>query len=396
MAPQPPPLDATPFLNDEQQRELGRIPPPFRLLGAWLMVIRDDYLGQWDTRPVPCVECVGQRLPCIEKVGSDDTFRCEGCRLNGYRCGNVHHTVDAEEGRALADRIFSKKRKLESPDPESSPAAVSSIDTKLDLPSNIDDTEMVSSNDRASSSKPRVTCPDPSPFLLPPAGLKSLPPKPMAPLGIAGDWLKLPSNLDHVRSVLDNARRLAQANGRNVNVNVARSVLESDLQRYDCTVLVRPPGTLPTWLVVFVDHVTRRGRVLFNDRQVYGRFQHPAQVCLERAFYIFQKSISMRAEIYPCLEADGDGDLYATALAVHFILNGPGVSGHELVVDKKEAIDQQRMLRAGFWPSSVAVTFGRESKVVARISRHERRLQWVKDDNSSRRGVGERRPRSEA
>lgn len=378
MAPQPPPLDATPFLNNEQQRELGRIPPPFRLLGAWLIVIRDDYLGQWDTRPVPCVECVGQRLPCIDKVGSDDTSRCEGCRLNGYRCGNGHHTVDAEEGRALADRIFSKKRRLEAPDPESSPAAVSFIDTKLDLSSNIDDTEMVSCHESwASSSKPQETSADSIPLFRPPAWPTSLPPKPMAPLGIPGDGLKLPSNLEQVRSVLSNARRLAQSSGRNVNVNLDHSIISTAFQRYDCTVLIRPPGTLPTWLVVFVDHKRCHGRVLFCDRRVRGRFQSPAQVCLERAFQIFHSSVSLRAEVYPCLDAYGDGDLYAAALAVQFILNGPGLSGHELVVDKKEAVVQQRMLLEGGWPSSVAVTFGRESKVVARMSRRDRCFRWV-------------------
>ncbi|EJT47148.1 hypothetical protein A1Q2_02062 [Trichosporon asahii var. asahii CBS 8904] len=376
MTPQPPPLDATPFLNDEQQRELGRTPLPFRLLGAWLILIRDDYLGQWSTRQVPCVECVGQRLPCIDKVGSEVAARCEGCRFNGYRCSNGDAVaVDAEDRPALAERISTKKRKLELPDAGSSPAAVSSIDTKLDLQCNIDDAETLH-DERPSTTSATSNLPT-----LLPAWPASLPPKPVAPLGIPGDGLKAPDNLEQVRSILENARRLARCNGRDVNVNLDHSIHPSDFQRFDATVLVRPPGTLPTWLVVLVDHKTRRGKVLFNDRRVPGRFQHPVQVCLERAFYIFHKSVSLRAEVCPSLDSDGEGCLHATALAVDFILNGPGPSGHELIVDRKKALRQHRQLLEGIWPPSVAVTLGRESTAVARISRHERCFEWVKEED---------------
>lgn len=372
MTPQPPPLDATPFLNDEQQRELSRTPLPFRLLGAWLILIRDDYLGQWSTRQVPCVECVGQRLPCLDKIGSEVAARCEGCRFNGYRCNNGDAVaVNPEDRPALAERISPKKRKHESLDTESSPAAVSSIDSKLDLQSSIDDAESL--HDK----RPSPTSATSNLPTLLPAWPTSLPPKPVAPLGMPGDVFKSPDSLEQVRSILENARRLARCNGRDVNVNLDHSIQPSDFQRYDASVLVRPPGTLPTWLVVFVDHRKRRGRVLFDDRQVPGRFQHPVQVCLERAFYIFHKSVSLCAEVYPRLDGDGEGRLHATALAVDFILNGPGPSGHELIVDRKRALDQQRNLLAGIWPSDMAVAVGRESTAVARISRHERRFEWL-------------------
>lgn len=199
-----------------------------------------------------------------------------------------------------------------------------------------------------------------------------------------GDGSKIPDNLEQVRSILHSARRLAWSNDINVKVNLDHSVQASDFQRYDFTVLVRPPGTLPTWLVVLVDHKKRRGRVLFSDRQVRNSSQWPARVCLERAFHIFHKSVSLRAEVYHCLDSDGEGSLYATALAADFILNGPGTLEHELLVDRKKALDQQCQLLGGMWPSTVAVTVGREVAAVARISRHERRFQWVKKDGGAR------------
>lgn len=387
MTPQPPPLDATPFLNDKQQRELSCTPPQFRLLGAWLIVLRDDYLGQWSTRPVPCVECVGQRLPCLDKAGRESSARCEGCRLNGYSCGNGdNHDHEADESRPLSDRISSKKRKLGSVETESSLSALASIDSKLDIPEDMESASVVPEAAVASSPKPREASPTTGSIIDPSALPTFLPAKPIAPLGVhQDDEAEFPYDLNHVRSILDKARRLSQANGCHVNVSLDQSIQSSDFQHYDHTVLVRPPGSLPTWLVVFVDHRARRGTVLFDDRGVRGRLQRPAQVCVERAFSIFHKAITFEAEVYPCLNKDSEGSFHATALAVDLILNGSDIARHELVVHRNEALEQHRMLLNGIWHPYIAATVGRRSKVVARISRHERRFEWVNGDGYARR-----------
>lgn len=381
MPPQPPPLDATPFLSDEQQQELGNVPLRHRLLGAWLIVIRDDYLGQWKTRRMSCVECVDQRLPCVDRASPESASQCEGCRLNGFGCRDEYDVAtDTDAGRALADRIFSKKRK-----PSSGEASPSCKVPKIERPhanvvSDPDVLETIHDRPSASSAKSGATTPTSLPSTLP----SSLPLKPAAPLGIPEDIVKVRRALNQIQSILDKARRRARENGFHVNVKLDQKVEMADLQRYDYSVILRSPGSLPTWLLVIVDHRKRRGKVLFDDRTVPGRSQCPVQVCLERAFYIFHKAVSLEAEIYPCLDKES-GNLYATALAVEFIVSGRGVPGHELIVDEKEAAHRHRMLLAEVQYPSSAVTVGRRSTVVAHISRHERRFERVNDRDHSRR-----------
>lgn len=147
----------------------------------------------------------------------------------------------------------------------------------------------------------------------------------------------------------------------------------ADFQAFDYSVIIRSAGTLPSWLVAFVDNKRRKGRVLFDDRcWKADSAAIPARINLERAFHILHRSVTLEAEIYPYLAEDLGGSVYATELAVEFAMNGPSVLGYDLLVDKQRAIERHKLLRADDASAHSAVTVGREASVVAMISRHER------------------------
>lgn len=105
-----PPLDAYPFLNTLQKSELANIPAPYRHVGAWLILIRDDRSGEWDERNTKCIECIGQRVPCIDRVDpGTKRRRCESCFLSDMKCSPGYELQNSAGDQATSK----KKRKLE-------------------------------------------------------------------------------------------------------------------------------------------------------------------------------------------------------------------------------------------------------------------------------------------
>lgn len=118
MPQQAPPIDAEPFLGSSQKRELAAIPQPYRRVGAWLILIRDDPSGEWEKRNTKCIECTGQRVPCIDRIDpGTKRRRCESCFLGDMKCSpgyELQHS-DAEETPAISS-TRAKKRKHDKED----------------------------------------------------------------------------------------------------------------------------------------------------------------------------------------------------------------------------------------------------------------------------------------
>lgn len=159
MPQQAPPIDARPFLSSSQKRELAAIPEPYRRVGAWLILIRDDSSGEWEERYTKCIECTGQRVPCIDRVDpGTKRRRCESCFLGDMKCspGYELQNPDAEETPATS-AARTKKRKHDKEDrnpmaaktvkqvkafkrsPSSSSARTKSAGSIIDLTTNNDD-----------------------------------------------------------------------------------------------------------------------------------------------------------------------------------------------------------------------------------------------------------------
>lgn len=371
----PPPLNAVPYLNDEQRRELSSISAPNRLLGAWLILIRDDSLGEWEGRLLPCAECVHHRLPCVDYARAEPSSRCEGCFRNNQQCGLTYSPPIATQEVPPPMHQTSKKRKLERTDAAGSRDHLSFVQDANIAPKTDGDSPMVGGAGAVRPGDSTTTRPRSAPNPPPPINRRARPPR-------TREGMSHPSyNGRDVRSILDKALERSRLN---IHVAFNQGVDVTDFQRYDYSVVVRSAGTLPTWLVIFVDHAALQGKVLFDDRAGTAQTSRignrsPTRVSTERAFDIFHRSVSLEAEIYPCLGDNNGGSFYATALAVEFVLNGPNVPGRELAVDRKQAAELHAMLLANGDVSHLpsAVKSGRESTVVARISRHERRFELV-------------------
>ncbi|EJT47147.1 hypothetical protein A1Q1_04140 [Trichosporon asahii var. asahii CBS 2479] len=118
MPQQAPPIDARPFLSSSQKRELASIPEPYRRVGAWLILIRDDRSGEWEERNTKCIECTGQRVPCIDRVDpGTKRRRCESCFLGDMKCSPGYELQNPDaEGTPATGSTRTKKRKHEKED----------------------------------------------------------------------------------------------------------------------------------------------------------------------------------------------------------------------------------------------------------------------------------------
>lgn len=142
MSPKAPPIDAEKFLDDSRKDELDQLPHPLRHVGAWLLLISGDERGEWEHRPIKCIECPGQRLPCIDRVNPGTKRRhCEGCSLGDLRCAPGYQMPGVDD-TAPGSRATSQARKRKLEESEDFTA------TKL---------ERLSEESRASSEEPGLT-----------------------------------------------------------------------------------------------------------------------------------------------------------------------------------------------------------------------------------------------
>lgn len=354
MPPRPPPIDATPHLDERQQEELSSIAMPLRLLGAWLLLIRDDRLGGWEQRLLPCPECVDHRLPCVDPANVEARTRCEGCYLNDLACGQGRTSSELDAGRRPPADPLNKKRKLEAA-VAASPWTSSAYARQNTQPSyRVKDQYRAHAHGTPKSRDkrgPTSGSSASSQSLAVPDWPSSLPPRPKAlPPPLPDRFRKSPYGPEHIVAILDKARRHSQLS---VNVVFNESFGLVDFQAFDYTVIVRPAGALPTWLVIFVDNRRHRGRAMFYDRWQATSWrsdsaQNPVRVNLERAFNICHRVVTLEAEIYPCLDEDQGGSVYAAELAVEFALNGPNVPSNELIVDRESALERHKLLVADY------------------------------------------------
>lgn len=109
-----PPIDAQKFLSDSQKRELAGVPPPYHQVAAWLLLIRDDRGGEWEQRDVKCIECTGQRVPCIDRINpGTKRRRCECCFLGDMKCSpGYERQTSANTPGPSTEPVRKQKRKL--------------------------------------------------------------------------------------------------------------------------------------------------------------------------------------------------------------------------------------------------------------------------------------------
>lgn len=409
MPPIAPPIDAELFLNSQQKSDLERIPAPFRPVGAWLILLRDDRRGEWDQRRPKCVECTGQQIPCLDRVNpSAKRSRCEGCCLGDMRCAPGYEPP-AQNDAPLIPMEFAQtgKRTYDEEGYSSTTRKILKLAEGSVAATASSESSVPPAYTSSNESTPFAAVRDTLPSSL--GGSPSKAESDRTTLVTETDgknekMAKATTSLERVQVMSSSTSYPQYPFGRvrwligqvRKNVHISHLLIRIDLRDgefdnrmwndHDFTVAVTSPkrARASTWLVSVVDHKNRLARVMFNANGQTktgssgdGEGELFVRSALRTAFDAFMGRVTVEGINCPRLVEGAAGNFYATSLAIACVRSLPEIPVHDFIIEDAKALQEHAALLDDAPNPPSAASLGAISQVVARISRHDGRFQMA-------------------